>query len=390
MTERIWKTTKSLVVLPVFILSVCTYSCVERFWPEVTRYDNLLVVDGLLTNGNDPVIVKLATSSPINENVLNPLSGGELHITDENLTETPFIETEPGTYQVMDSSFRGKIGSDYKLHIYLADGRNYESDICHLSPPSPIDSVYGVIESFDIQNSIRRLWGMQFYINNHSVTGDTCYYQWRLSQTYKYKSSLNIDYTWEGEFIPYPKPDSLRTCWKSEQINQIYTYSTAHIDPPVIKQFPLIFVTTKTRELSIRYSLLVKQLSISGDAFNFWDALRQQNIEQGNLYSQQPIQIIGNIHNVNDLGEAILGYFTVAGITEQRIYVNRPAVIPYYYSICDPYKDVVLDIMWISPEFWPVYITDDPDTGLAGGAHKACFDCRLRGGTITQPDFWVN
>ncbi len=390
MTTRIRKPLKVIIGFTIFLLSVGLNSCVEKFWPEITRYDNLLVVDGLLTNEDNPVIVKLAVSSSINDNELIPLSGGSLYITDEDQTEIFLAETEPGTYQVLDSSYRAKIGSDYKLHINLADGRNYESDICRLPPPSPIDSVYGVVQSFDIQNSIRRLWGIQFYIDNHSVTGDTCYYQWRLSQTYKYRSSLNIDYTWEGHYIPYPNPDSLRTCWKTEQINQIYTYSTTHIDPPVINQFPLNFVNTKTRKLSIRYSLLVKQLSISKDAFDFWDALRQQNIEQGNLYSQQPIQITGNVHNMNNLEEDILGYFTVASITEKRIYVVRPAVIPFYYSICDPYKDIVKDILWIAPEFWPIYITDDPDTGLAGGAHKACFDCRLLGGTITPPDFWEN
>lgn len=361
-------------------------SCIDSYWPEVDRYQNLLVVDGLLTNSKEPTVVRLSISSSINEGELIPVGGAEMYITNEIQYEIPLSEIEHGTYQVVDSSFRGQVGSSYQLHIQLPNGQNYVSDICHLIEPSPIDSVFGVIESSSQQNSNHDLYGIQFYIDNHSNVADTGYYLWKLSQTYKYRSSFNLDFTWEGAFIPYPKPDSLRTCWYTSQISTIYTYSTKYIDKPVITNFPLNYSSTKSKELSIRYSLMVKQLTISKEAFDFWDALQQQNIEQGNLYSQQPIQIKGNMHNVNNEEEPILGYFTVAGIAEKRIYVNRPA-LPFYYDICFPDTEAMIGIQF-QPASPPIYITQLISGGLAMGTQDLCFDCRIEGGSLTPPDFW--
>ncbi len=375
---------KNITLILCLVLSLT--SCVDKFWPEVDKYQNIFVVDGLLTNNNEPTIVKLSFSSSINDGELIPLGGAELYITNEIDVLTPLTETESGTYQVMDSSFRGHVGSSYQLHVQLPNGQMYESDICQLIEPSPIDSVYGVIESSSQQNSTHDLTGIQFYVNNHSISADTSYYLWNLTNTYKYKSTFNIDFTWEGAFIPYPKPDSVRTCWRTSTISTFYTYSTKYIDKTVITNFPLYYSSTETKELSIRYSLLVKQFTLSKNAFDFWDALRQQNIERGNLYSQQPFQIKGNMHNVNNSEEPILGYFTVAGITEKRIYVNRPA-IPFYYDICFPDTEAMIGIQY-EPASPPIYLTLMLSGGLARGTQDLCFDCRLEDGSLTPPDFW--
>jgi|TARA_B100001971_G_C18065240_1_gene470106 hypothetical protein len=129
-------------------------------------------------------------------------------------------------------------------------------------------------------------------------------------------------------------------------------------------------------------------LSISEDAFNFLNALKDQNIDQGNMYSRQPIQIKGNIRNVENINEPVLGYFIVAGIEKKRIYLNRPA-LPFYYDICVP--DFDLRFISFEPEsFWPIYIDDIMFLGWARGAPNSCFDCRLEGGSLTPPGFWID
>lgn len=373
----------------IFILFLLTSisSCVEKYWPEIEKYENVLVVDGLLTNGDDPIIVRLSISSSINDGELLPVEGGELYITDQDQMEMPLTEMGSGIYQVLDSSFHGQVGGSYQLHISLPNGRNYVSDICHLEEPSPIDSVYGVIESSVVINSSHILKGIQFYIDNHTNLTDTSYYMWRLTQTFKYQATFSLDYTWEGEYIPYPNPDSLRTCWFTSQVNHIFTFSTEYLDEPVIKRLPLNYVSTETKRLSIRYSLLVKQLSLSKSAFDFWNAIQQQNIEHGNLYSHQPIQIKGNMQNVTNAEETVLGYFTVAGSTKKRIYIDRQP-LDYYYDECTPDFESMRNIRFEPEEFWPIYLTNVPSKGLAMGNNEACFDCRLEGGSLTPPDFW--
>ena len=363
-------------------------SCVDKFLPEINNYENLLVVDGLLTNGDEPGEVKLSFSSSVNNAELIPVTGGELYIVDEEQVEVPLTEMDPGVYKFLDPSFRAQAGSSYQLHLLLPNGRRYESDICQLNAPSPIDSVYGLVETQELLNYNHPIQGIQFYIDNHSDNKDTCYYLWDLTKTFEYCASFTLDFTWEGAFIPYPNPDSLRTCWLTKQVSNIFTFSTKNLDNPVITRFPLNYVSTESKELSVKYSLMVKQLSISEEAFVFWDALRQLNIEQGNLYSQQPIQIRGNVKNINNSDETVLGFFTVAGVTEKRIFMTRQE-LPYYYDICDPdFEGVAWLFYEMDPAGWPIYVTDIPPYGKALAFNESCFDCRLEGGTLTRPDFW--
>lgn len=372
----------------ILYLLVAITSCVDNYWPKVDKYEGLLVVDGLLTNGNDTITVKLSTTSSINDIEYIPISGSEVYITDENQWETHLSETEPGTYIVLDSSFSGQVGSSYQLHVNLPNGKNYISDTCILLPPSPIDSIYGLVESFEVENDIRGLHGIQFYVDFHNDQPDKYNLLWRLSGTYKYEATMDIDYTYEGSFIPYPDPDSLRTCWRTTQINDIIIFTNKYLDGNAVTRFPLAYISTETKKLSIRYSLLVNQLSVSEDAFDFWNSLKEQNIDQGNLYSQQPIQIKGNMHNLENSDEPVLGYFTVAGISKKRIYVNRPPV-PFYYNICTPDFDLRF-IAFMPVSTWPIYIDDIMFLGYAMGPSNDCFDCRLEGGSLKPPPFWVN
>lgn len=370
------------IILLVWSLS----SCVDKYWPEIDKYDDVLVVDGLLTDGSDTTVIYLSTSSSVNNEKFIPVSGSQLYILDENQTEVQLTETSPGTYKILDNTFTGNVGSSYQLHIILANGKKYESDICRMPEPTPLDSVYGLIESHQISNSDDYLDGIQFYIDNHSNLSDTSYYLWRLSQSFEYQSTFNIDFIWTGSiFDPNSNPDSLRTCWHTSPVKNIFTYSTKYIDKPELIGFPINYVSTVNKTLSIRYSLLVSQLSISEQAFNFWDALRQQNIEKNNLYSQQPFQIRGNIINVENAEEPVLGYFTVAGVSKKRIFINRPPLV-FHYGECVPDYE---GMRFIRFEPGPIYIVDVDGTKAMGNS-DACFDCRLEGGTLTPPPFWEN
>ncbi len=378
---------KNLLILALAFWTMT--SCVDEYWPDINKYENLLVVDGLLTNDDEPVVVKLSLSSSINSNSITPLTGAELRLS--TLLGSSFLyfaETEPGTYQLIDSSYRGQINQFYQLHITLPNGKQYASDLCQLAPPAPIDSVYGLPEIKEVSGYSHNLEGIQFYINNHNDAADTSYYLWRCDQTYEYTATFTLDYIWQGYYITVSNPDTLRRCWRTKQVSELLTYTTKNLNSQVLTHIPLNFASTESKMLSIRYSLLVKQLSISEAAFNFWDALRQQNIEQGNLYARQPIQIRGNVHNLDDADEPVLGYFTVAGMTKKRIYVNRPSQLNFYYNVCTPDFESMMYLGASPPIFWPIYITDVPGEGRAMAGNDVCFDCRLEGGSLTPPDFW--
>jgi hypothetical protein len=314
------------------------------------------------------------------------VSDGELFVTDENQVKTFLHETKPGSYAAADSSFRGKVGSSYQLHINLPNGKSYLSDVCRLKASAPIDSIYGLVEAPDDPDNNSGYPGLQFYVENHSLSSDTAYYLWKCVETYEYKSDFDIDYTWEGEYIPYPDPDSLRKCWRTARVKEILFASTNYLDPSAVNAFPIHFVSTATKRLSIRYSVLVEQLSISENAFNFYNAIKQQNIDQESLWTQQPCQILGNMHCESHSDELVLGFLVVAGSSEKRIFVNRPA-LEFYYNTCTPDFDLRF-IEFEEESTWPIYIDDIMFLGWAKSDERVCFDCRLEGGKISSPEFW--
>ena len=370
----------------ILMLFFSLISCEEEFQPVLDKYDDQLVVDGLLTNGENPVLVKLSVSSPVYDKKYIPLPNAEVHLTDQDQTIIFLSESEPGTYVAADNSFRGKAGTAYQLHITLPNGKKYLSDECLLKQSIPIDSVYGIAQNPELGDIEYEYPGLQFYVENHTQTTDTAYFLWRLEQTYKYRSTFEIDYFWAGEYFPYPKPDSLHTCWITTNVGQIIFASTRYLDPTAVNSFPLHYVSSGTKKLSIRYSLLVKQLNISKEAFNFFNILEQQNLDQGDLWSKQLVEIRGNMHSESNSEEPVLGYFLVAGATEKRIFVDRPE-ITFYYTECTP----DYDLRWVPFEpssNWPIYIDDIMFLGWAAAERDACFDCRLDGGEITPPDFW--
>jgi hypothetical protein len=169
----------------------------------------------------------------------------------------------------------------------------------------------------------------------------------------------------------------------------LFTYETAQLSEPVINHFPLHYVTTEDRELSIRYSLLVRQFTMTAEAFSYWDNLREQNENQGALYNKQPYQILENIKNTKHPDEPVMGYFLVAGVSEQRIFVNRPSLHFYYWNCVLTQADFerVADLRRSSSSEWPIYLTTDPN-GRMAYPNERCLDCRERDGKIEEPEFW--
>jgi hypothetical protein len=78
-----------------------------------------------------------------------------------------------------------------------------------------------------------------------------------------------------------------------------------------------------------RHFFNVRQLSISKDAFEYWRRVRELVNNTGSVFDSPPAQIKGNLYNVNDSEEVVLGYFEVATAKVTRIYTTF-ADVPFF------------------------------------------------------------
>jgi hypothetical protein len=382
------------IVLISIAIAILIISCEDPYQPELdSKYQQVLVVDGMISNAEPPYTIKLSLSTNVQEPGYVALSGYEVSILDNHGNEEVLSETDAGSYVSSTSGMQGIVGRKYNLLLQSPDGKTYSSDFEMLKEPLGIESVYAEVEYEQSQTFPYEVPGYQFYIDTYTATSDSTYLLWSMTETYQYESDYLMFYSYSSDGIlrTVTNSDSLKTCWTTAKAYPYFIENTLALSEPQFTHYPIQFVDTKTRKLSIRYSLLVNQFSISEKAYQYWNGVKIQNTETGNLYATQPYQLRGNVFNINDDNELVLGYFMVAGVEQKRIFVNRPnATVPMYYPVCElnqvDYELYGFMFLGPPPE-WPLFVTEDA-LGNRALPEQSCIDCTLSGGVLEMPEFW--
>jgi len=380
--------------LTLLMLAFGLSTCEERYTPDLdAKYENVMVIEGEITNAPGPYTVKLSSSVSVNTSQAIPLTGYLVEIIDNMGNSEILTETEKGMYNTSHDGIQGIVGREYNIRIVATNGREYTSEPELLRPPPPIDSVFAKVETVANDDLPYDIEGYRFYVNTHTLSSEPTYLLWRLNSTYKYSADLIIRWMYDGQLNVYTNSDSLRYCWLSNKIYTYFLFNNENTSIHTIENFPLHYVATDVRDLSIRYSLLTQQYSVSKKAYIFWNNVKEQNENLGDLYTKQPFQIRGNIFNVNNSSEPVLGYFTVAGVNEKRIFVNKPdPPVVMRHGECKLVEQDYMNfglLFLTSPAEWPEFATFD-EYGANAYPPQVCLDCREKGGSIEKPDFWTD
>jgi len=372
-------------------------SCIEPYIPEnVNKIVPKVVVDGLITNQSEEQEIVLSYTSSPNNSKFIPLSGCTVEVIDGEGSIFNFNESYSNT-----GHYIGSIGMQYlnahhqfKLHFVTSSGEEFESSMEEMMPCPPVDSVYYSVGTEETTIPSISYEGIQFYIDLIANENDGSYYRVSVEETWEYHAAYPVGIYFAGEYYHHPADYSLYYCYSSNQLDNIFLISTTGFSKNEYKKYQLNFVTNQTQRLMYKYSMLIKQMSISEGAYNFWSNLRKNNQQSGGLYDTQPAIVEGNIHSLSDPNEKVLGYFGVSSVQTKRIFVtNVPISFPYDFHCTPsvPYYEGGWPYNTSSTE-WPIYFINylDFETGatILGVADKDCFDCRLNGGTTEKPVYW--
>lgn len=376
-----------IIIMPLLIFS----ACVEPYVLQENNYEKSLVIDGGIDNGEGPYVIKISTSTSISKVSYTPLADCKVMIESTVGELIELKERSLGEYSTPENSIKGMVGVGYKLHILTPENKSYESSFEYILPSIAIDSLYYRAETKDDPASVFDINGYQFYIDSKTPESDTNYLLWQIEQTYKYNADFTLDYLYSGALYANPTPEMYFTCYKTENVPQVFTYSTVGQSVPEIKKQALHYVDTRTKALSIRYTTLVMQRAVSKKAFEYWNQIKQINEAQGAVFAQQPFQVRGNIKNINNEKESVLGFFMASGLDSKRVFVPT-YLLPMDYNVCqvsDSDKMLYSMIRYTRPSQWPIWVTDGDGTGRAI-VDPYCIDCRLAGGVLEKPDFWID
>ena len=114
---------KWVYVIIAFIFT----ACVTPFEPEIDKYEDLLVVDGAISNIQGSGYVRLSKTSTYNNREKKPVNAARITLIDDIDNQIQFLNPQPGFYILPDPEFTGQIGRSYKIHIETAGGLICES-----------------------------------------------------------------------------------------------------------------------------------------------------------------------------------------------------------------------------------------------------------------------
>ncbi|TDX00316.1 DUF4249 domain-containing protein [Dinghuibacter silviterrae] len=382
------------------ISAIFLAACVKPYSPKLNNpATGYLVVEGNINAGTGPSMLVLSRTVALTDTTVEVFEPGAT-VALEGSDGSSYAATAGtnGTYAF------GALPLDttktYRLDIKTTEGSEYQSDYVHVIPNVPIDSVTFVPKGGD---------GMYVQVNTHNPRNDTRYYQWSYDETWEYHSaefsSLRFDSTLDTVVARLPS-QQIYTCWRTDSSSNILIYSTTKLSQDVVSGFPLTFIPQGDQRLGIRYSINVHQYALSADCYNYL-LLMQSNTENlGSIFDPLPSNLKGNLHCLNNPSEPVIGFVNVSSDQPLRTFTGPPSFWQYQFVCIAQDTMVPFQPAWmylwyfkgIRPNPYPRNYTDPPsgiyipiafgpgDTWTAN--HDYCIDCRLQGGTTTQPWFW--
>lgn len=365
-------------------------SCIDPFEPLIEERQEVMVIEGVITDQPGLHQVRVSLSTPYNDPSFMPVQGCVVTVEDEQGNMEHFSESwnTPGIYEAwLDKPFLG-VGKSYALNVTSPQGITYYSENDTLLACPPVDSIYYEYQSIYDPGTGKSYQGLQFYNNVIGENGVCRNYRWKITETWEYHSPYTADYIWLfGGFFSVLE-DTVSTCYLTEPIRTVYAASTDLLSENRLVKNKLHYVSNQTPRLGIRYSLLMEQQSLSGQAYRYWNELKAQSDKSASLYETQPASVPGNIYRYNS-NEKVLGCFYATQEHEKRVFLEAEDLdftVGFYTCVLD----TIQDFSGFAPEsyyyLFSLALIPPGPPWLTGP--KRCFDCTVWGGENEKPDFW--
>jgi len=383
------------LIISIILVVLALNSCTEPYEGAIPDFDDVLVVNTVITNEMKRHEVVLARSYRFNdENGARPEEGAEVIIIADNGSQFLFEEIVPGKYQSVDT-FAAALNMGYRLLINTEAGKSYESTTMQLPiETTTIDEIYA--ERTTNNNGVD---GVGIFVNTFDSSNNSNYYRYDFVETYKviapFWSPNDIVYIGESVFGPQfsviLREREERVCYGSARPTFINLANTLNLSEDRLTQHLVRFIANDNYILSHRYSILVKQYVQSPAAFTYYEALNDLIQTSSAVFSEdQPGFLAGNMSSIDNVNDKVVGFFEVATVDEKRIFFNYEDYypgeeLPPYAEDCiiaergdsEELKEVVLDGTAVFYDSNPTRTT-----------RRACGDCTVLGSNKV-PDFWI-
>jgi hypothetical protein len=369
-------------LLYAFVLLAFISSCKEEYdFPLKDSDKTVLVVEGVL-NVSGSTRITLSQSMKIDEQAqFKPVLQAQLVVEGKDNSNNSLTSAGAGAY--IHPNLNLTVGNEYRLRI-KANGNEYLSEWVMAKQTPPIDSITWK----------KNQEGLAFYVSTHDLSNNTRYYKWDYDETWQINAYYFATFKWTGgtTIVPIDPSESPYSCWKYDKSHTLMLGSSAQLTNDVISEFPAYQIPLGSEKLSVRYSVLMKQQSLTKTAFEYLNLMKKNTETLGSIFDPQPSELRGNISNIADPNEIVIGYVTASTVSEKRIFVTSIEADWSFLQTCESFtipnhKDTIAKYVptflpWGAIESLPGVVTD------YHMSTPPCVDCTKRGGSLSKPSYW--
>ncbi len=387
---------KHLILL--FCLTTIALSCVDEYTiPEETaiEYETEIVIEGRILAGEESVI-HLSYTTPINsEEETTDILNAQVYVIGQNgyRSEAAEFDIEDDCYVIDTRTLENN--TLYAVEVTV-DGDTYQSDFQPLLTSPEIDEVtWRENES-----------SVSIYVTTLAEQTDSRHFMWSFEEDWEIHAE--VDMRGNYDLIPIYKkehyPDLTKTrnpylyCWMHDVSRHILLHSSANLSENQVKNVKLHEIGIEDIRISYIYSILVKQWSLSDDAYRYFSTMKQYTEIDDGLFAPILSDFQGNIRCISNPDKRAHGYVLASNVTTKRIFIYEEDFKhmrslysePFCLAKYDKDQPWGLDPVeeWLSPWVIMRNIRTQLDEVLYTWS---CVDCRHTvGATKKRPDFWPN
>ena len=367
-----------MIFVSLALLSLA--ACVTDFTPEVKGVSGILVVDGTITDGES--VFRLSRSVGITDDIrsADTITNAEVSVERSDGEIFEASQESKGAYRAINGALDPNL--EYRLNISL-DGKHYQSTF--LKP-----LISAGIDSLSYQKKGREE-PVTIHVSSHAGPDDPPYYRWTYKENWEVKSALyaNARQGANGQIIWHNPNTSENTyyCWVTDSSSVLLLGTADKLAENRLVAHKLFEIPSSDERLSVLYHVEVSQMQIRKEAYDYFKILQDEIERTGNLFS--PVLTAGengNIYNVSDPDELVIGYVEVASVARKEMYISAEAGL--YVPEEDAYHDCEIFLVksgQVIPSDLVWYRYPDSKT------YPSCVDCRAKpGATKNRPAWWPN
>jgi hypothetical protein len=360
--------------LLVFLL----VACVDPEAILLHSTNDILVVDGTITNLSEPQVIKLNRSQAdrlTGRFGTIPITKATVEVVVDSTQRIACHETVDGNYQ-LPSDFKGQIGHAYQLRFTLSDGTSYISTQQVMSDVPPIAKVRTQfnLKSLPLNQLGGYTAGHDMFIDAQDPVDQHNYYRWEWklyerqywcrkcqNGVYAIHKVLPNQFLYGYYFVagdelyedcftpptnnndynapPVPGGDwyydyTCRTpCWEIIYGYDILVFDDRYTNRGGISQQQVAKIPFYDNQPGL---VDVRQLSLTPEAYRYYKLFQDQTQNTGGLGDTPPTVLGGNVHQEDNPQSSIVGFFTASAVSLVHYWLDRKDYQGRSYGALDP------------------------------------------------------